>query len=236
MKAIILCAGYATRLYPLTINKPKHLLEIKGRPILDYIIDKIPKNMEIILVTNDKFYNNFENWTNKQERKIKVLNDGTLSNEDRLGGIGDLYFVIQKEKINEDIFVILGDNLSDFDLGKFIDFFNKNKKTSLGVFEFKHTDLTKMGVVEAKDNKMISFEEKPKIPKSNLASTGFYIFTKNDLNNIKEYMKTDKPKDAPGFLIKDFFDNGEEIDVFTFTGRWYDIGNKEIYEEVNKIW
>ena len=236
MKAIILCAGYATRLYPLTIDKPKALLEIKGKSLLNYTLEKIPKEIsEIIIVSNDKFYNNFLEWSKKIDRQVKVLNDNTTSNETRLGGIGDLYFAIRKEKINEDILVILGDNLFDFELQDFINYFNENNKTLVGVYEFPYEELKKLGVIKIKDNKIIDFEEKPEKPRSNLASTGVYIFSKDDLKVIENYMKTDKNKDGPGYLIKYLYPR-QDVLSYIFTGRWVDIGSKEIYEKINKEW
>ena len=185
MKAIILCAGYSTRLYPLTLDKPKALLKIKGKSLLSNIIEKIPKEIkDIIIVSNGKFYKNFLEWAEKYERQIKVLNDRTSSNETRFGGIGDLSFAIKKENINDDILVILGDNLFDFNLDDFIGYFEKHKKTLVGVYEFPHEELKKLGVVEVKNNKIISFEEKPEKPKSSLASTGIYIFSKDDLKVV----------------------------------------------------
>lgn len=237
MKAIILCAGYATRLYPLTRDRPKALLLVKGKALLDYTIEKIPEEInEIILVSNDRFYKSLLEWSQKYGDRIKVLNDETLSNEDRLGGIGDLWFVIGKEKINDDILVIAGDNLFDLDLAEFVDEFKKINKTMLGICELDSEEIKKMGVVEIDDNnKLISFEEKPEKPKSNLASTGIYAFTKDDLKRIAEYMKTDESKDGPGFLIK-YFCQKQDIYAFELKGRWFDIGSIETYEKVNEVW
>lgn len=237
MKAIILAAGYATRLYPLTINKPKALLPVKGIPILNYIIkkiDKIDEIDEIFIVTNDKFYEYFLNWSKNLSKKIKIINDKTSNNETRLGGIGDLNFVIEKEKINDDILVVLGDNLFDFNLKAIIDFFKIINKTLIGVYEVNNLEeLKRLGVVEIKNNKITSFEEKPQNPKSTLSSIGIYIYTKSDLNKIKEYMRTDKPKDGPGYLVE-YLLTIQDVYAFKLSGLWYDIGSKETYEKVNK--
>src|SRR3989338_949502 len=198
MKAIILCAGYATRLYPLTLDKPKSLLEISGKPILDYIVGKIEKIKEvdeIFVVANEKFYNHFGEWLNenkgKFEKKIKIVNDETISNETRLGGIGDLDFVIRKEKINDDLLVILGDNLFDFDLISFSEFFKTKNETCVGVYDLKNKEEVKhLGVLEIKNQKLISFEEKPQNPKSTIVSTGIYLFPKKEIKTINDYMKT----------------------------------------------
>jgi glucose-1-phosphate thymidylyltransferase len=239
MKSIILCAGYATRLYPLTLNTPKALLEIAGRPIISYAIDRI-KNIgdvdKIYVVTNDKFYNHFVDW-NRQcgDEKIKVLNDNTTSNENKLGGIGDLWFVIEKEKIDDDVLVVLGDNIFDFELTSMVDFFKKVQDTVLGVYEIKDkAKLEELGVVEVEGRRIVAFHEKPKNSHLNLASTGFYIFSKADIVRIRDYMKTGKPKEGPGFLIKDWL-SSKEIYAHVFEGQWFDIGTKEVYDEVNHL-
>ena len=240
MKAIILCAGYATRLYPLTLDKPKSLLPISGKPILNYIIEKIEKlddADEIFIVTNEKFYPVFSKWLDDSKLfniKIKIINDGTKTNETRLGGIGDLDFAIRKEKINEDLLVVLGDNLFDFDLDGMIFSFGKNKTPTVGIYDLKDKEQARnFGVFEIKNNKIISIEEKPQNPKSATISTGIYLFPKDDLKKIGDYMKTEKPKDGPGFLIMDFF-NSRDIYAFEFFGKWFDIVTKEIYEKVKE--
>jgi len=244
MKAIILAAGYATRLYPLTIDKPKALLPISGKPILNYIVEKIEEIEdidEIFIVTNDKFYMNFIYWLTQNKKnfnkKIEILNDGTTSNETRLGGIGDLYFVIKEKNIEDDILVLACDNLFDDSLVDLIEFLEKKRAVINAVFELgDKEEARKFGVVEIdKESRIIEFEEKPQEPKTNLISRAIYIFPKEFLKNIEEYMKTDKPKDAPGFLIKDFCKK-QKVYAFIFKGKWFDIGCKEDYEKVQKIW
>jgi len=241
MKAVILAAGYATRLYPLTLDKPKALLPVSGKPIMNYIIEKLEKINEIdeiFIISNDKFYMNFVWWLNQNtfNKKVEVMNDGTLSNETRLGGIGDLWFVAENKKIDDDVLVISGDNLFDFNIQEMIDFFKKLNKTTVGVYDINDLEeVKKMSVIEIKDGKIVSFEEKPKNPQTALSSIGIYIFTKEDLKKIEEYMKTDKNKDGPGYLVQDFCKNSE-VYSFIFKGRWFDIGSKETYDKVNNIW
>ena len=139
MKAIILCAGYATRLYPLTENTPKALLPINDKPLLSYIVKKLEAIKEInkvYVVTNAKFYSHFKDWerNSKFKKEVEIVNDNTTSNENRLGGIGDIHFVIEKERINEDVFVALGDNLFDFNLNDMISLFKKKNETTIGVY------------------------------------------------------------------------------------------------------
>ena len=236
MKCVILCAGYSTRLYPLTLDRPKPLLPIQGIPLLSHIIKKVQDIKEIdkiFVVTNDKFYYNYIWWLENLEEgikeKIEIVNDGTTTNEGRLGGIGDLNFVIDSQNIHDDILVILGDNLFYFDLKCFIDFYKQVEETTLGVVSFEKERLKDFGVVEVIDDKIVGFEEKPQNPKSDFISTGLYIFSKEDIKRIKDYIKTDLSKEGPGFLIEHFLKD-KEVYAYKFYGVWRDIGSIEEYE------
>jgi glucose-1-phosphate thymidylyltransferase len=242
MKCIILCAGYATRLYPLTKDTPKSLLKVKGKPLLNYIFEKLEEVSlidEVFIISNDKFYSNFVSWKKNFEssKKIKIINDGTFSNEDRLGGLGDLNLVLESEGIDDDIFVIAGDNLFDFDLKKFVDFFRNKGKNIIGLYDIK--DLKKarnFGILEVNSKgKITSFLEKPESPKSSLISTALYLYNKKELERIKEYMQSTGSKEGPGYLIP-YFLKFQEVYGYVFEGRWIDIGTKENYEEANETW
>ena len=223
----------------MTLDKPKSLLEINDKPVLNHIIEKIERldNVdEIFIVTNEKFYSHFDKWLNenkgKLKKKIKILNDETKTNETRLGGIGDLNFVLEKEKISDDLLVVLGDNLFDFDLISFLQFFKKINEVVVGVYDLKDFEEAKnFGVFEIKNSKLLSFEEKPQNPKTTIISTGIYFFPEKDLKKIGEYMKTEKPKDGPGFLILDLL-NSQGVHTFEFKGKWFDVGTKETYEKL----
>ncbi|MFH1612357.1 MAG: galactokinase [bacterium] len=240
MKALILCAGYATRLYPLTFNTPKHLLSIANKPMINYIIEKIQKIDEIdsiYLVTNEKFYHQFKDWakTITSQKKIKILNDKTQYDSKKLGAIGDINFVIDKEKIKDDLLIIAGDNLFELDLKKFIDFFNQ-KGTSIGIYDVgeKNIDLMKQYSeveLDAK-NKVIFFTEKPKKPKTTLASICIYLFPKEKLKLIKQYLKEGHNPDQPGQYIEWLYKK-EAIFGFITSEKWYDIGNLEQYKKAN---
>ncbi len=238
MKCVILCAGYATRLYPLTLNRPKALLPIKNKPLLNYLLDKInliEEIDEVFIITNNKFYEFFLEWAKHLNfnKKLKVINDKTKTNEDRLGGLGDLKFVLDKEKIKENLIVLAGDILFDFNLEEIINFFKTKNKNTLGLYDIK--DISKagnFGILEINENNRItSFEEKPANPKSTLVSTAIYLYTKKELNNIEEYMKTDKPKEGLGYLVP-YFMNSQEVYGYVLEGNWDDIGNKEVYEKL----
>ena len=233
MKALILAAGYATRLYPLTKKYPKPLLEVKGRPIINYIIDKlglISDINEIYVVTNSKFMPDFRKWakTVKSSKKIVLVNDLTKSNQDRLGAIGDIQFVIKKKKIQENLLILGGDNLFSDALGGFLDAAKKNiAPTSLGLYKLKcRDDARRYGVVKLdKLKRVISFKEKPEHPESSLVAMCLYYISKKYLNFINAYIQEEKRKaDATGSYIAWLKD---KVDVYgyVFGGAWFDIGD-----------
>lgn len=240
MKAVILAAGYATRLYPLTLDKPKALLEIHGKPLLNYIIHNLEETnvSEIYIITNEKFYLQFVWWLNQNKfnKKIEIINDETNSNETRLGGIGDLKLAILEKEIDDDILVILGDNLFDFSLKELTTKFNKTNKTVLGVYDIKSLmDAKRFGVVGVSADRIVSFKEKPENPESSLISTGIYLFSKKDIQLLPEYLNSGGKKDAFGSFIE-YLTPRTEVYAATFDGRWFDIGSIEVYAKVSKEW
>ncbi len=240
MKAIILAAGYATRLYPLTLNKPKPLLDIGGKPLVERIIEKINEIQEITdiyIVTNNKFYAPFLTWNSqyKSKKNCLIINDNTLSNNERLGAIGDINFVINKEKIAEDVLIIAGDNLFEDSLLNLVDFFNKKKSSIVAVQDLKDKSLLakKFGTVVVDENfKIIDFQEKPEKPKSSLASTAIYLFRKNDLLELKQYVNQKETLDNTGDFIK-YLSSKKNIYVFILEKKWYDIGGIEELKEAD---
>ncbi len=238
MKAIILAAGYATRLYPLTKDKPKPLFEVKGKTILDMIIEKI--NLlraidEILIVTNNKFFENFLRWqrnllgkVGKAKKKIKILNDCTKNEKERLGAIGDLAFVLKKEKIDDDFLVISGDNLFSFNLQGIYKDFSEKKEPVVGLYDVKSKEeARKFGIVSLdKNNRVMDFEEKPSMPKSTLASIGIYFYPKTIIKKIFQYLEEGNKKDAPGFFLEWLYKK-QDVYGYIFSGRWFDIGSIE---------
>ena len=241
MKAIFLCAGYATRLYPLTQNQPKPLLPVGGKPILDYLLEKVGKIQSIdkvFLVTNDKFYPHFRRWASGKARreKIEVVNDGTRTNETRLGAIGDLRWVIQKFNLREDLGVFAGDNLLLSDLRDFLAFAQSHRPhTSLGITDVQREELAgRYGIVQLeRDGRIRQFFEKPKVPPSTLASTGIYWFAKESLDFLDRYITEGHNADRPGDYIQ-WLVEVDRVYAYPFEGEWFDIGDLESYREADR--
>ena len=238
MKAIVLSAGYATRLYPLTLNTPKGLLPIGKKSILDFITDEIEKVKEIdemFIISNHKFYTNFYDWSKSRETRLKitVLDDNTTDDSNKLGAIGDIQFTIENGKINDDILVVAGDNFFTFDLRDYIEFYKKVDSDTILVSELNElSDLQRMAnAVLSEDNRVLFMEEKPKEPKTNIAVFASYIYKKETLPLIDKYLKEGNNPDAPGFLPSWLYTK-KPVYAYKFTGECYDIGTSESYREV----
>lgn len=247
MKSIILAAGYATRLYPLTENFPKSLLDVGGKTILDRLIDDIDSFEEItshIIVSNHKFFHFFDEWKRgkKSKHKIEVIDDGSTENENRLGAVKDILFALEKCKVDEDILVLAGDNILDFSLRNFVDFFtSKNASCIMRHFEADVKKLQRTGVATVDENdKVLKMQEKPKNPESHWAVPPFYLYKASDLPFIKqacvpdENGKTQCGTDAPGDFIAWFCKN-HTVYAWKMSGRRHDIGNLESLEEARRI-
>ena len=239
MKAIILAAGYATRLYPLTENTPKPLLNVAGKPILEHIIRKleqIGQVNKICIVTNDRFRKIFEKWLEgfDAQKPVEVISDGTKSNEDRLGALGDVHHAITACKLDDDLIVVAGDNLFQMSLADAANFFKKKKKNVIVLHDVKDFVLARQyGIVEVENNVIINFEEKPISPKSTLASTGIYLFPKKTIPLIKKYIAQGNNADKTGSFIE-WLHKRDEVHSFITDKKWYDIGNLEQLEKANK--
>jgi glucose-1-phosphate thymidylyltransferase len=243
VKALILAAGYAVRLQPLTLHTPKPLLPVGGKKMIDWIIDKVAsgvKNVDsIYVVCNHRFFRNFEEWLTGAELKDKIslIDDGTLTNETRLGAIRDLYLAIGEKAIKDDLLVIAGDNLFHLDLGVFLNFAGRHiDGVSIALYDVGSLDAAKkFGVIGIdEDNKVTEFEEKPLNPKSTLISTGIYFFPKGKLSDIVKYVNTEGVKlDAPGYYIK-WLSMNDKVFGFSFSEKWYDIGDMESYKQADK--
>ncbi len=240
MKCLILAAGYATRLYPLTENFPKPLLEVKGKPILDWLIDDIDELGtvdEYVVISNHKFANHFDKWASKKSQKITVVDDGTNSNETRLGAVRDIQFAIEALSVDDDMLVIAGDNLLDFSLTRFIKY-AQHKKTSciMRYYEASTEKLKKCGVISIDDNdKITDMAEKPSDPKSHWCCPPFYYYTKADARLVKKGIELGCGVDAPGSYMA-WLCTQTPVHAMEMPGKRYDIGNLESYNQVADIY
>ena len=238
MKCLILAAGYATRLYPLTENFPKPLLEVQGKTILDWLIDDIDTLGtvdEYVVISNHKFAHHFDAWAAKKSQKITVVDDGTSTNETRLGAVKDIQFAIDTLGLDDEMLVIAGDNLLDFSLTKFIQY-AKNKGTSciMRYYEPEEKKLTKCAVVEIDDSdRIVTMEEKPAQPKSHWCCPPFYFYTQADAKLVARGIEVGCGVDAPGSYAA-WLSTQTALHAMEMPGRRYDIGNLESYENVKK--
>ncbi len=215
-------------------------MDIAGRPIIERIIKKIEKIDEvdeIFIVTNDKFYNHFNSWLTEfnSKKKVKIINDQTMSNEDRLGSLGDVNFVIEKENIKDSTLIIAGDNLFEFSLKEFAEEHKKHNKSAVALYDVKNKELAKLyGIVGInKENKMIEFEEKPTQPKSTLASTGVYIYPQHVLPMLQDFVKRHKNSDKAGNFLE-WLHKKEHVYCYITDKKWFDIGTLDQLEKAKK--
>ena len=239
MKCLILAAGYATRLYPLTENFPKPLLKVGEKTILDWLIDVIDSSGlvdEYVVISNHKFAPHFEDWA-KDKPKITVVDDGTISNETRLGAVRDIQFAIDKLGLDDDMLVIAGDNVLDFSLTKFVEY-TKQKGTSciMRYYEADEVKLTKCGIVEIDEtDRILSMEEKPAQPKSHWCCPPFYYYTKQDARLVPQGIASGCGVDAPGSYIA-WLATQVPVHAMEMPGSRYDIGNLTSYEQVQRTY
>ena len=236
MKCMILAAGYATRLYPLTENFPKPLLKVGEKTILDWLVDDIDTSKlvdEYIVISNHKFACHFEEWAKTKQQKITVIDDGTVSNETRLGAVKDIQFAIEKLDLDDDMLVIAGDNVLDFSLTKFIEY-AKLKQTScvMRYYESDYNKLLKTGVVTIdSEDKILNMTEKSPTPATHWCCPPFYYYTKEDLKLVKKGIESGCGTDAPGSYIA-WLCTKTSVHSMEMPGKRYDIGNLESYENV----
>ncbi len=241
MKAVLLAAGYATRLYPLTKNTPKPLLPVGGRAIVAHILEKICEVDEVdgvFIVTNDRFYHHFVHWLEEhpQERPVQVLNDGTSSNETRLGALGDLQLTLDHFAVDEDIMVLAGDNLFDFSLADFVTFFRDKQAdciTAHVLSDRRRLQTSGIITVDA-EQRVLTFDEKPDEPRSNLAVPPFYLYRQETLPLLRQYLRAGENPDAPGHFIPWLIER-RPVYAYIFAGERYDIGTPESYAEAQAI-
>ena len=236
MKCILLAAGYATRLYPLTENFPKPLLEVGGKPILDWLIDDIRPSGLVdgyVVISNHKFAGQFEAWAGAHPFPITVVDDGTGSNDTRLGAVKDILYAVEKLDIRDDVVVLAGDNVLDFSLVPFLRYGVDNGCSCIMCYE--ENDLarqrrTAIITVDA-DDTITSYEEKPRDPAGNLAVPPFYYYRNEDIHRIPGALAAGCGYDAPGSFAA-WLSKQTPMKAWKMPGRRFDIGNLESYEAV----
>ncbi len=243
LKVIVLCAGYATRLYPLTENMPKPLLPVGNRPILEWILERVEKVGDVdavYLVSNQKFAGHFEAWAMKVKYPwpVEVVNDHTLNNETRLGAIGDLAYTLNTKQVPpSDLLVIAGDNFFDFDLGSFVDFGKKKRPHGvIAVYDVGEKELAKRyGLVRTdSEGKILEFQEKPPQPMTTLASSGIYWLPKETWSLLDRYITSGHNIDQPGHYMR-WLAETAGLFAFSLKGKWLDIGDLDSYQKANAI-
>jgi glucose-1-phosphate thymidylyltransferase len=233
LKAIILAAGYAKRLWPLTLEQPKPLLMVGGKPMIEHITEKLEeiRAIDIIyVVTNNKFYSNFSEWAkmHKGDKRIEIINDGTAAEEDKLGAIGDIHYAVKQKNIDDNIFIIAGDNLFDFDIFKLVDRSEENNASAIGLYKLTTLEEARKFGVVAVDyyDKIVEFEEKPQNPKSTLIATACYFLLKEDLEELENCITEKKKPDNMGDFIRHLSQKKPVYGVIYEEG-WIDIGSRD---------
>lgn len=237
MKCLILAAGYATRLYPLTENFPKPLLEVGDKTILDWLIDDIKSAEavdEFIVISNHKFAKIFEDWA---PDGVRVIDDGTSTNETRLGAVCDIKFALDTLGIDDDVLIVAGDNVLDFSLVRFIEYaLAKQTSCVMRFYEPSEERLRKCGILEIdSEDRIIGMEEKPAEPKSNWVCPPFYYYTRNDASKLAQAIAEGCGVDAPGSYIA-WLSSRTTVHAMLMPGSRYDIGNLESYRKVNEMY
>lgn len=237
MKALVLAAGYATRLYPLTVERPKALLPLAGSTILDLLVDKLEELDgldEILIVSNRKFCAAFQEWLagRRSPKRIRILDDGTTSEENRLGAIGDIQWTLEHTGLNDDLFVVAGDNVFGFGLQGFVEYFRCVERDCILVKEVDDPEeLRRIGVVELDgEGRVLSFEEKPAVPRSRIGVYAMYLYRRETLPLFRQYLTEGNRPDAPSHFPEWLY-RRREIRAYPAEGDIEDIGTQEAYRE-----
>jgi glucose-1-phosphate thymidylyltransferase len=244
VKLIVLAAGYATRLYPLTLNQPKPLLPVAGKPMMEHVLDNLMPVDEIdgiYIVTNAKFVKHFGAWadeyqTGNKARPINIIDDRSTDDSNKLGAIGDMNLVIEQAKIDDDLMVVGGDNLFSESLGGFGDYCRERNAPVTGVYDVGDlNEIKKYNSIEIDENDRITyFEEKPQTPRSTLTGIALYYYPRSVLPLIKQYIAEGNNPDQPGRLVQWLYPR-TPFYVWRIPGIWFDVGSKETLEEANRI-
>jgi glucose-1-phosphate thymidylyltransferase len=244
MKVLILAAGYATRLYPLTLTRPKPLLDVAGKPMIEHVLDNIapiPGIDRVFVVTNAKFADQFQQWADhyratKSKLNFTIINDGSTDDSNKLGAIGDLNLVLNREKLDDDLIVVAGDNLFSQSVEEFGKFCRAKNAPVLAVYDVGNLEEIKKynAITMDKDGRITFFEEKPKQPQSTVTGIALYFYPKASLPLVRQYVAEGNNPDQPGRLVQWMY---PRMPFYTWRvpGLWFDIGSKETLDEANRI-
>ena len=244
MKVIILAAGYATRLYPLTLTQPKPLLPVAGKPMIEYVLDNLAPIGgidRVYVVTNAKFAGHFRKWSvqyreTKSKFNFTIVDDGSTDDTNKLGAIGDIHFVLKTQSVNDDLIIVAGDNLFSEKLEGFGKFVREKNAPVLAVYDVGNLEEIKKynSITVDEEGRITFFEEKPKDPTSTITGIALYYYPRASLPLIKQYIAEGNNPDQPGRLVQWLYPR-EPFYTWRVPGLWYDIGAKETLEEANKI-
>ena len=239
MKLLVLAAGYATRLYPLTLDRPKALLDVAGRPMLEHVLGSLAPIRELdgtYVVTNSKFARRFAEWERDSSWDAVVVDDGTRDDETKRGAIGDIAFFLEHEGLDDDLIVVAGDNLFSEPLGGFGDAIRERRAPTLAVFDVGDLEAIKQyNAIEIDaDGRITFFEEKPAQPKSTLTGIALYFYPRETLPLVRRYVEEGNNADQPGRLIQWLY---PRVACYTWLvpGIWYDIGSAESLAEADRV-
>ena len=244
MKVIILAAGYATRLYPLTLTRPKPLLPVAGQPMIDYVLDNLAPIGgldRIYVVTNAKFVSHFEQWAadyraHKANLNFTIVNDRSTDDSNKLGAIGDIHFVLEQQRVNDDLIVVAGDNLFSEKLSGFGQYCRERQAPVLALYDVGYLEQVRKynAITLDADGRISFFEEKPQNPTSTLTGIALYYYPRAILPLIRQYIAEGNNPDQPGRLIQWLYPR-QPVYTWKVPGLWFDIGSKETLEEANRI-
>jgi glucose-1-phosphate thymidylyltransferase len=238
VKAVVLAAGYATRLYPLTLERPKALLPVAGKPMLEHLLERldgIPELDEVHVVTNSKFADAFREWARGYGgRGVRILDDGTSDEETKLGAIGDLDLTIRSAELDDDLLVLAGDNLFTESLAPFAEFGRAKGAPALGVYDVGDLEaIRRYNAIELdEDDRVTFFEEKPERPTSTLTGIALYFYPRSALGLVGDYLAEGNNPDQPGRLVQWLYPR-TAVYAWRVPGRWYDVGSKETLAEAD---
>jgi len=225
MKCLILAGGFGTRLYPLTRNRAKALLEYKGQPLIDHLVRMVPPHIPLLVNTSRRFEAEFRRWQQTAPREVTILVEDAMTEGEKLGAIGSLHFWITNAPITEDLLVIAADNYFEFSLPKFLDSYDA-QHTLVAVHDIGDRKMAReFGVVRLDGSKIVEFHEKPAVARSSLVATACYVLPTRVFSLLRQYCQKGKRDNLGGFMA--YLVDNDEVHAYAFTEPWVDIGSVE---------